>query len=83
MARKMTHAQVLTLSRLNAGWPEASIHAGEVPPLVSNMFHLMSNHNCMDGDQVRCHRTIRTDTPAGSQTQSFRIHPDGRLERKL
>lgn len=83
MARKMTEAQKLTLARINAGWPEQFIHAGEPPAVASGLLVLMGGHDCMDGNLVRCHRTIRTDTPAGSQTQSFRIHPDGRLERKL
>lgn len=83
MARKMTAAQKLTLSRVNAGWPESFIHAGEPPALQSALVVCMGSHDCMDGALVRCHRTIKTDTPAGSQTQSFRIHPDGTLERKL
>lgn len=83
MARKMTPPQKLTLSRINAGWPESFIHLGEPPALQSALVTLMGGHDCMDGPLVRCHRTIKTDTPAGSQTQSFRIHPDGSLERKL
>ncbi len=83
MARKMNQPQMLTLSRLNAGWPLECIASGEVPPLQSNLAIVLSSHDCMDGAEVRCHRTIKTDTPAGSQTQSFRIHLDGTLERKL
>jgi hypothetical protein len=84
MARKMTAAQELTLSRINAGWPESFIHAGEPPALASALLRVcMGAHHCMDGELVRCHRTVLTDTPAGSQTQSFRIHPDGKMERKL
>ena len=83
MARKMTDAQITTLRRLNAGWPESFIKLGEPPALASACHRILSNHDCMDGPLVRCHRTIKTDTPAGSQTQSFRIHLDGTLERKL
>lgn len=83
MARKMTPPQKLTLSRLNAGWPLECIASGETPPLQSNLARVLSSHDCMDGAEVRCHRTIKTDTPAGSQTQSFRIAPCGALERKL
>jgi hypothetical protein len=83
MARRMTAAQITTLSRLNAGWPESFIKLGEPPALQSACLTILSKHDCMDGPLVRCHRTVKTDTPAGSQTQSFRIHPDGTLERKL
>lgn len=83
MARKMTPAQVETLTRLNAGWPLEFIVAGEPPALASGLHKIMSRHDCMDGKEVCCHRTIKTDTPAGSQTQSFRIAVDGSIERKL
>lgn len=84
MARKMNPAQALTLARLNAGWPVEFIALGEAPALQSALHVVLSDHNCMESDKtVRCHRVIKTDTPAGSQTQSFRIHPDGSLERKL
>lgn len=84
MARKMTPAQSLTLARLNAGWPIEFINLGETPALQSALHKVLGEHHCMETDKtVRCHRVIKTDTPAGSQTQSFRIHPDGTLERKL
>lgn len=84
MARKMTPAQALTLDRLNAGWPIEFINLGETPALQSTLHKVLDKHNRMETDRtVRCHRAIKTDTPAGSQTQSFRIHPDGTLERKL
>lgn len=81
MARKMTPQQLLSLARINAGWPEASLQAGYVTDAIGHI--ILSSHNCMDGREVRCHRTIKTTTPAGSQTQSFRIAPDGSIERKL
>jgi hypothetical protein len=86
MARSMTPAQTSVLARLMAGWPVENL---EWDPTEDNewlpfdLHQIMDSNACMDGVVVRCHRTIKTNTPAGSKVQSFRIYPDGSLERKL
>lgn len=78
MARKLSPAQVTTLSRINAGWPQSELQSGLLPaePLT-----ILARHDCMDGAVVRCHRTVKTDTPAGSQVQGFRIDTFGTATR--
>lgn len=80
MPRRMTRDQQEILREINLGTPEARIREGMVP-FPDEMLTVLSHHDCMDGSVVRCHRTVKTDTPSGAQTQGFRIHPDGTFER--
>ena len=80
MARKLTQLQGDILAQINQGWPEELI-GGSVPARNDECHHVFTHHHCVDGDIVRCHRTVRTDTPAGSQVQGFKISRDGTHER--
>ena len=73
MARKPTEAQLETLRILNSGAAVAGSIGGKV----------QTHADVMDGRDVRCHRTMLTDTPAGSQTQGFIIEPDGSFRRNI
>lgn len=73
MARKPTDAQLETLTLLNSGAAVPGSIGGKV----------QTHTHVMDGRVVRCHRTMLTDTPAGSQTQGFLIEPDGTYRRNI
>lgn len=84
MARKLTQGQQATLKRINDGWPVTIINADpslEEMPHGTEALTILAKHDCMDGAIVRCHRTVKTDTPAGSQVQGFRIDTFGTAVR--
>lgn len=80
MARKLTKQQSIVLHRITEGWPEALLPISE-EEIPQDYLHVFTHHHCVDGDIVRCHRTVRTDTSAGSQVQGFKISRDGTHER--